>query len=122
MKLQKKSPSLTEGIYLSTITSVIEDTPEEGKFTIHYKLTDENGKNYQKREIFLNSTDSRRYVALIDYLEHSLGHPVEDTAQLVGIKEKLTLAYGKETRGVQYLNITHREFIGIEPAAESEGA
>lgn len=105
---------LKPGSYTSEIIEV-KEKPGYVKgqaFVIVYRLTDDNGNEYEKTETFINDFAVPRTKAFVDYVEDSV-HELEVVEDLVGLKEKVSLEYEVIT-GKTYLNITERSVINEE--------
>lgn len=118
----KKPKRLSPGKYDSKIVKV-EDAPgwvPGSAFVVHYELTDpKSGIMYAKTELYLSKLTNPRTKRLVDYLE-SKGEFIEETEDLVGIVESVTLAW-EDVDDHVYLNIVDREYIGrdVEEVTEA---
>ena len=108
----KRISEIRPGTYDSIVTAVGTPTGyKDGEaFMITYNLKGgKTSSKYTKTEIYFNDDRNPRTRGFVEYLKKS-DPTIENWADLVGMKEKLTLQY--EVNGKKYLNIVEREFIG----------
>ena len=108
----KRKTKLPTGVYTSTVMEIDFD-PEylnDEAFFIRYRLVDENGVEYQHREVFFNTEDNDRTAELFEYLERN-GISLEAIKKFEGCREKLTFKKTVKNNRSQ-LVIACREFLG----------
>ena len=111
-KETKRKTKLPTGVYTSTVMEIDFD-PEylnDEAFFIRYRLVDENGVEYEHRELFFNTEDNERTAELFEYLE-SNGIPLDEIKHFEGCREKLTFKKTVKNNRSQMV-IACREFLG----------
>ena len=103
------------GEYTSTVIK-IEEAPSY-KAGDAYKITylmssTEDSREFEKSEIFINSMQNERTAKLINDWKND-GFIVNNIEDILGVMESVTLEY-EVIRGNPYLNITKRNFVGID--------
>lgn len=115
LDLSKKNRGTTEkqllpdGVYDSVVIDVqwADGYESEEAYEITYRVTSEDGKVYQHREIFKTDERNKRTAAFEDYLADN---GIIDLSDFIGKREKLTVKRVKVgTR--EFANIVDREFI-----------
>lgn len=106
---KKKLPT---GTYTSEVIEIDYDPEYMDKeaIFIRYKMVDENGVEYEHRELFFNNWDNDRTADLFDYWEEN-GIPHDEIYMFNGCREKLTFKKTVKNNTSQ-LVIACREFLG----------
>ena len=103
--------TIKPGEYDSVIDRVEDNTDYEAgvAINIYYSLS-KDGKSYSHKETFIVGYYNERTEAFDKYLRDN-GVDTSDSANLVGIKEKLTLKKVPTSSGAIFVNIVKREFV-----------
>lgn len=110
-KKKASRSTLKPGEYDSVIDRVEDNTDYETgvAVNIHYRLS-RDGVSYSHKETFIIGYYNERTEKFDQYLCDN-GVDTSDLANLVGIKEKLTLKKVPTPSGAIFVNITGREFL-----------
>ena len=100
---------LPDGVYDSVVVDVkwADGYDPEEAYEITYRVTSEDGKVYQHREIFKTDEKNRRTAAFEDYLADN---GVDNLSDFNGKREKLTIKRVK-VGAREFANIVDREFL-----------
>ena len=111
-KEKSRKQKLPTGVYTATVKEIDFDPDymNEEAFFIRYELVDENGVEYQHRELFFNTEDNKRTAELFEYLENN-GISLDEIKYFEGCREKLTFKKTVKNNRSQ-LVIACREFLG----------
>lgn len=110
----EKNTKLIPGTYYAEI--IKEELPdgyaEDAAVKLTYALRNEPDGEIVATKSEIMPFTSPRWDALIEELENG-GLVIDDTEQLIGVREKQTYKKVAADNGRCYLNIVEREFIGV---------
>ena len=105
---QQRNPSLTPGVYQSTVVNITEDARYKDTALIITYCLQKNNSFFEFSERFIKNS---RFSRTVDFYEYLVENSIESEEAFIGCSETLELKWNFTTTGKRELTITSREFV-----------
>lgn len=115
-----RRPKAILGTHRSIVTDIFYDPDfaDKDAIRIKYRITTDDGKEFDYSELFYNNEHNERTQALFDYLD-SNGIDINNVEKFKGCHERITIKKRVDAYNVARPSIVDREFVAYPEEVQS---